>query len=163
MSHVKNAAVCLLDDKVTFDDIGPESGLVDAYFYDMDRPFLDNHMFLMYDPESKKDKAGYAISHMKTIDSFYNSRVIRVDGKHYYVYAYTLNPAQKKMKNGIFDCSDSQKKRIIKFWDPGDLILIHDILSGTSVLDKDDSVLPLDDGDFWQQDVERDFEQKIAA
>lgn len=154
MSHVKNAAVCLLDDKITFDDIGPESGLVDAYFYDADRPFLDNHIFLMYDPRNKGDKVSSAMYRMKKLDSFYNCRIIYVHKKPYYVYTYTTSSAIKNLKNGVVHCSQKEKLRMINFWKWNDPWIVNNVLSGTKVIDKDDSVLPLDDGNFdYEEDV----------
>lgn len=148
MSHVKNAAVCLLDDKITYNDIGPESGLVDAYFYDMDRPFLDNHMFLMYDPHAKGKYVSAAICKMKTLNSFYNSRVIHVNKKPYFVYAYTINPTIKKLKKGAVICSNAQKLRMIDFWRGKDIWIVNNVFGGTKVIDKDDSSVPLDDAYF---------------
>lgn len=154
MSHVKNAAVCLLDDKVSYNDIGPESGLVDAYFNDADRPFLDNHMFLMYDPRSNGKYASSAMCRMKNLDSFYNSRVIYVHRKPYFVYTYTMSPAIKYLKNGVVHCSQKEKLRMINFWKWNDPWIVNNVLSGTKVIDKDDSILPLDDGNFdYEEDV----------
>ena len=148
MSHVKNAAICLLDDKITFNDIGPESGLVDAYFYDLDRPFLDNHIFLMYDPESKGKYVSSAIYRMKQLDSFYNSRTITVHGKPYYVYCYTTNPVINKLKKGAVICNNAQKLRLVNFWKGKDPWIVNNVFGGTKIIPKDDSALPLDDGDF---------------
>lgn len=156
MSHVKNAAICLLDDKITYDDIGPESGLVDAYFYDMDRPFLDNHIFLMYDPECKDKYVSSAIYRMAQMDSFYNKRVIYVMGKPYYIYAYTLSPTIKKLKNGIVDCSSKEKTRMVNFWKDNDAWIVNNVFSGTKVIDRDDSILPLDDANYAVRELEKE-------
>ena len=59
MSLQMKLIIPLLDKSLTKEDISPEAGFVDAYNYDINRPALENCVFLMYDaytrtPESNR-------------------------------------------------------------------------------------------------------------
>ena len=38
----------LLDDNIVLEDVSEESGFVNAYTDDINKPFYDNHIFLLY-------------------------------------------------------------------------------------------------------------------
>ena len=43
----------LIDESFTTDDFSKEAGFIDAFDTDINKPYLDNHIFLMYDPNVK--------------------------------------------------------------------------------------------------------------
>lgn len=51
MSQLTKACIALTDG-LLYEDIGDKSGFKDAALNDADRPYLDNHLFLMYDATS---------------------------------------------------------------------------------------------------------------
>lgn len=90
----------LCDDNLTQRDLSVESGFVNAFTTDKNRPYLENKVFLMYD--SKVNTAESLETHLKlpSLDSFYNKRYITVDNNHYTVYCLS-NPKYSKDINNL--------------------------------------------------------------
>lgn len=79
MSQLLKFAVSNLNTNLTYSDVSPQAGFVKASFDDIDRPFLDNHFFLMYD-WSVKDKQVAATEYkLRSFDNLYNVRTMFVN------------------------------------------------------------------------------------
>lgn len=128
MSQLLKFAVSNLNTNLTYLDVSPQAGFVKASFDDIDRPFLDNHFFLMYD-WSVKDKQVAATEYkLRSFDNLYNVRTMFVNKKPYVVYAFTLPVNLKRMKSCSF-IDTKTKKNALDFWWNYDFNFSSDILN----------------------------------
>lgn len=109
----------LVDESFTQEDFSKESGFVDVYDTDINRPYLDNHIFIMYDLKVKTKEAMRRYNKFAKLKTLQGRRVIYVDGHPYLVYAFVrLNEElklDKKEKRGNVIYSKN-KIRLMKFW-----------------------------------------------
>ena len=77
----------LLDDNILLEDVSEESGFVNAYTDDINKPFYDNHIFLLY-------KSVDTIESLRRFQKFnklttiHNIRYITINNEHYIVYTF---------------------------------------------------------------------------
>mgnify|MGYP007054770753 CR=1 FL=1 len=86
---VTKLLIPLLDDNITKEDVSPNSGFVAAYTEDINRPYLDNHIFLLYDTEVNTIEAMNRYKKFRCLDTLYNYRYVIVNRKHYMIYTFT--------------------------------------------------------------------------
>ena len=55
MNNLLKLAIPLLNTDIKLSDIDSTTGFVGAYFEDINKPYLTDHMFLMYDDTVKGD------------------------------------------------------------------------------------------------------------
>lgn len=97
-----------------------EGSLVNAFAKDINKPWLDNHVFLVFD-KSDNDEA---IDEMLVIkDSFVTKYDYRIDGKFYSIYAFSATSSKiiskdyDNIMNGDYvSISVDSKERIKSFW-----------------------------------------------
>ena len=65
----------LLDDNITREDVSPNSGFVGIYTEDINKPYLDNHIFLLYDSEVNTIEAMNRHKKFKLLDDIYKNCV----------------------------------------------------------------------------------------
>lgn len=117
MSYHLKFIVPLLDDEITIDDLTPEAGFVDAYTDDINRPYLDNHIFLLYIANLNSKPSYNRTMKFKNLKSLYNVVDVRIKGTLCKVYAFCItDPAIKYITKNLFALSDSDKLKILKFW-----------------------------------------------
>lgn len=90
----------LLDDNITLDDISKESGFVNAYTDDINKPFYDNHIFLLYKSIDTKESLN-RFQKFNQLDTIHNKRYITIDREHYIVYTFVKT---NKDINNILNC-----------------------------------------------------------
>ena len=77
----------LLDDNIVLEDVSEESGFVNAFTDDINKPFYDNHIFLLY-------KSVDTIESLRRFQKFnklttiHNIRYITINNEHYIVYTF---------------------------------------------------------------------------
>lgn len=107
----------LLDDELTIDDLSPKAGFVDAYTDDINRPYLDNHIFLLYIANLDSKESYNRTMKFKQLKSIYNILDVRIKGVLCKLYTFCItNPAIKYIFKNSFMLSDSDKTKILKFW-----------------------------------------------
>lgn len=79
----------LIDDNLTLDDLSIESGFVNAYTSDKNRPSLENKIFLMYDSSVNTKQSLFTHCKIKKLDTLFSTKYIKINGKHYIVYCFT--------------------------------------------------------------------------
>lgn len=143
MSKLTKIIIPLIDDNISKDDISEDTGFIDAYTEDINRPFLDSHIFLMYNWEDKKStKVFYKF---RSISSFYGYKIIYLNGKAYIVYTFTSNSLINRLKRGIAILRDVNKQRILQFWQFTDPWITLNVMRGTIACDPPQDVLPEED------------------
>ena len=106
----------LLDDNITLEDVSEKSGFIGAYNYDINRPYLENHIFLMYKSIDTIECLN-RYQKFNKLDTIYNKTYITIKGEHYIVYTFvkTNNEINKILKCGqCFNPKNSLK--INNFW-----------------------------------------------
>lgn len=95
LNDVSIYIVPLLDDNITWSDLTVESGYINAYTTDKNRPFLEEKVFLLYDSSVNTKESLDRYRKFKQLDSLYNTKYITINNKHYTIYCLS-NPKYKK-------------------------------------------------------------------
>lgn len=145
MSNLLKLAIPLLNDKLTLEDIQEQSGFVGAFFEDINKPALNDHMFLMYDNYSGGENIINRFYKLEGLDNRYSTRTVYIKGKAYTVYTFTINGVIRNLRDGAITLNLNQKKRILNFWGNKDGWVLNNILLGTIYEKPERSVLPEED------------------
>jgi len=159
MSIHNKILLSLVNDKLTIDDILPSTGFSGIYTLDINRPYLTNHIFLLYKfvatKDSKKTK-----EKLESFDNFYNKRKISIDGVLYWLYSFTINEASKHIMNNTGKLLLKKDKiQICKFWNFVDAD-INEFIFGNVILEEfENNTVPEEDynpKDFLIYDEKRE-------
>lgn len=101
LNDVSIYIVPLIDDNITQEDLTEESGFVNAFTTDKNRPSLEDKVFLLYD--SKVNTVNSMNTHRKlsNLDTLHNTIYITIDKKHYTVYCINRIKYKKDIHNLI--------------------------------------------------------------
>lgn len=143
MSNILKVMLPLIDENISLNDISEKEGFKDAYIEDINRPYLDNHIFLMYDwDDNKSTRVFYKF---KNIKSFYGYKIIYINKKSYIVYTFTSNGIINRLKNGTAILRDINKVRILQFWNFKDAWVSLNVARGTVTGDPPKDSVPEED------------------
>lgn len=158
MIHLK-MIIPLLGWGLKLEDIDQSKGFRGVFSYDINRPSLDNHIFLLY---SRKTTA-FSIdrdARLKSLPSFYSRREVRIKGITFLCYTFVIsNPNIRKIKDNCFgSLTDFEKMRIFKFWnftdDDINNFMLHPIDIDVKVEQFEQKVIPewdyVPDDLFWE-------------
>lgn len=138
-------AIPLLNENLELKDIQDQSGFVGAYFEDINKPFLDNHIFLMYDYSSKGKNLANCIHKLHKLNNKYSSRVVYIKNKPYLVFSYTIDYTIRNLRDGNIILNPIQKQRVLKFWGMKDSWVANNVLLGTMYEHPEPQILPEED------------------
>ena len=143
MSNITKTIIPLIDDNLTLDDFSEKTGFEAVYYEDINRPYLDNHIFLMYDWEDKRcSKIFYKFKNLK---SFYGYRVVYIKDKCHIIYIFTSNSLINRIKRGVANLRDVNKIRILQFWGFKDAWITINVMRGTIACDPPSDIVPEED------------------
>lgn len=116
MSKHFKAIIPLLGEGIIPEDINPKKGFIGAYSYDMNRPTLDHHIFLLYvyivtGFFMERDKR------LKALPAYCSRRIVHIKG--YSLACYTFDNDNESIRSIIDNrwfVKDDDKLRIFKFW-----------------------------------------------
>lgn len=145
MSNLMKIAIPLLNEQLELKDIQDCSGFVNAYFEDINKPALDYHLFMMYDPYAKGDNIANCFYKLNKLNNKYSMRVAYIKGKPYYIYTFTINKTIDLLRDGNIFLSTAQKQRVLQFWDWKDAWITNNILLGVLGDTPDNSRVPEED------------------
>ena len=77
----------LLDDNITLEDISEESGFVNAFTEDINKPYYDNHIFLLYKSVDTIESLR-RFQKFNILETIHNIRYITINKEHYIVYTF---------------------------------------------------------------------------
>lgn len=100
LNDVSIYIVPLMDDNLTWRDLTVESGFINAYTSDKNRPYLEDKVFLVYDSEVNTKESIDRYCKFEQLDSKYNKRYVTINKHHYTVYCLA-NPKYKKDINQL--------------------------------------------------------------
>lgn len=87
--------VPLCDDNITWRDLTVESGFINAYTTDKNRPFLEDMVFLVYDSSVNTVESLERFRKFCQLKTKHSTKYITINKKHYTVYCFN-NPKYKK-------------------------------------------------------------------
>lgn len=99
LNDVSIYIVPLLDDNLTWNDLTVESGYINAYTTDKNRPFLEEKVFLLYDSSVNTRESLDRYRKFKQLDSLYNTKYITINNKHYTIYCLSNSKYKKDIHN----------------------------------------------------------------
>jgi hypothetical protein len=156
MSKATRFVLPLISDKITKDIIKPSTGFVDTYTTDIDRPFLEDCVFLVYKSVNTLDRINVA-NLLESLDSFYSKKFLTINDEHYTMYAFK-NPKKHKdifnLKNFGFSWSVESKLRVYHFWKEFDNVELNKSLFGDWRIDKIENISPARD----YRDIDNQYE-----
>lgn len=110
----------LIDERLTRNDISKESGFVNAYLYDQNRPSLEQCCFLLYDNSVRSKQQMLTWTKLRQLKLLRSIKVIYVNKKSYTVYAFQFfDMASKYLFKGR-NPKGNQIARILYFWGNND-------------------------------------------
>lgn len=116
MSKHFKAIIPLLGEGITLDDIDPKKGFIGAYSYDINRPSLDQHIFLLYIFIT----TGFSIDRdkrLKALPTFRSRRIVKIKGFSIACYTFGNNiPGVRSIIDDRWNVNDNDKLKIFKFW-----------------------------------------------
>lgn len=121
LNHVAKLVIPLLDDNITLDDISFESGFVNAYTDDINRPYMDNHIFLLYDSSFNTIESLNRYLKFRELETIHSSRYIMINKKHYILYSFSRSnnvSAINSIIRGSGTTAVNAKLDIYNFWKP---------------------------------------------
>ena len=143
MSNIAKVIIPLVDEKLSLEDLSEATGFEGIYFEDINRPYLDDHIFLMYDWNDKKStKVFYKFRNMK---SFYGYKIIYINRVPHIVYTFTSNSLINRLKRGTAILRDINKLRILQFWQFKDAWIALNVARGTVTSDPPNEIVPEED------------------
>jgi len=122
MSLALKYIIPLLDNHLTKETISEKAGFVNAFTNDINKPYLDNHILLMYDFEASHTKEltnrAYIFAYKIKKKPFLH----RINNKWYSIYALPIinGNARKYRTSGIPSFSESDRLKMINFWGTSD-------------------------------------------
>lgn len=106
-------------------------GFINAFIEDINRPWLDNHIFILYKVSSVSNTIQEEFKKNKW---YYDTKNIIIDGEYYEEYIFVVKPELKEIVNNFKNYSyniltTDDKIKILKFWNCFDFDHIYSLLS----------------------------------
>ena len=157
MSKIEKLIAPFIDDSLTTDDFSEDTGFVLMSDEDINRPWLDNHIFLLYKwGDNKSIKVFYKYKKAK---SFYGFKIMYIKGEPYIVYTFTSNSLINRLKQGVAILRDVNKQRVLQFWQFKDAWITLNVMRGTITCDPTLSIVPEED---FMPDIQTNRAEGIA-
>ena len=117
MSTQMKLIVPLLDNCITKEDLTPESGFVDAYVFDKNRPYIEDCIFLMYDISKPTKETGKHEHRFHNCTNLHSIKVVNIGGKPYKIFAFKMiGKDVKDLYKGFKPKDYNNVVHILSFW-----------------------------------------------
>ena len=111
----------LLDPNIKLSDITKKAGFINGYTYNKNKPYLDNHIFLMYDANESDPHTWARETNLSKSKNLYGKEYIRANGNNYVLYSFVIiNPDIKQLLKGLRHKKTESFARICNFWNGKD-------------------------------------------
>lgn len=163
MSTQIKLIIPLLDENITKNDFSKESGFVNAYVYNKNKPDLLSHLFLLYDGENRTYEKAKIIEKFSKLKSLYSQKAMWIGG-HYYLL-YTLTLIGKKMRDllqGIPSFEEEDVVKTLKFWNLEENDVNRILLGIDPSLSTDDTSVPEEDYSIPDITTESGYKESLA-
>lgn len=133
MSKFAEVIMPLIEKNLKLDDFSEESGFVDVYTLDPDKPGDYRSIYFVVNDDVRN---ALSIDRARRFAKSSNIRGVytkRCNNIPYIVYKFNMTPSTYKMKNGVISPTFDERTRILQFWgitsDIGRLLLCNNTLS----------------------------------
>lgn len=116
----------LLDKSLTKEDISPEAGFFGAYNADINKPYYDNCIFLMYTTDMSNTQARLTEYKLRKLESIAHRYLVYINKICYRVYAFSIvNTDIKHLLQGMRHFKTDSYLRFVQFWGITDGLVNH--------------------------------------
>lgn len=99
LNDVSIYIVPLLDNNLTWVDLTVESGFVNAFTIDKNRPYFEDKVFLVYDSSVNTYESLERFRKFNHLDTIHNTKYITINKRHYTVYCFNTIEYKKDISN----------------------------------------------------------------
>lgn len=139
-----------------------ENGFMQAYSYDINRPSLDNHIFLLYDGTVTNESIERDVR-FKNIPSFYSRRDVWINEHFFICYTFVItNKVIKDIKSNNACIPENGLLRIYKFWNFTDDELNHFMFDSTYLINCQFKDITVPEWDY-KEDYVLTYNEKAQA
>lgn len=144
MSNFEKLAIAVAFNKqFKRSDFTKESGFIDSFSNDDDKPSINGCILLAYDARLHNDKT-IELSRRFDESKFLKSTYIKtIDNVPYYVYAFWIPKTFKHFYKGHITLTPEQKVQVLQFWGASDE-LVHYVLSDSVLWVNTEHKMPLE-------------------
>lgn len=164
MSTQIKCIIPFIDNSMTKDYIKPESGFVNGYIYDQNRPSLENCLFLMYDDTLNTVESKMRWMKLRSFSSLRSVKHIRVNKKPYTVYTFQFFDSNSRSLFKNRTPVGDQASRILQFWGLDDKNICERILNPTiKIFGIDTSSVPEDDYEHTKDELRFVYKNRMVV
>lgn len=116
MSMFEKIVIPLIDEDLSLGDVYPQSGFIDSYTEDPDRPCGENVIYLTYDDSKRTEETKRCALRLENLSSFRNRYVKIIHNKPVMVYKMYVKSELKSLFSGNIQLTPEQIVRIFDFW-----------------------------------------------
>lgn len=133
MSKFAEVVMPLIEKNLKLDDFSAESGFVDVYTEDPDKPGDYRSIYFVVNDDVRNALSIDRARRFAKSPNIKGSYIKRCRNIPYMIYKFNMNPTTYNMKSGLISLTFEEKARILQFWgltsDIGRLLLYNNTLS----------------------------------
>lgn len=154
MSNAIKLIIPFINDNLTLEDFNEASGFIDGYVYDINRPSLTNHTFLMYDGLLDTKEKLLRNEKLVHLDNLYSMKTVYISKKPYIIYTFhNMNKCIDTVINGSIPCG-KDFSTVFSFWKANDDFINSLIINREKSVDLKNSIVPEWD---YRKSIEDEF------
>lgn len=143
MTNFEKILLPLVVKNISKEDICPESGFIDTYTVDVDRPSWQNEFFIVYNDFIRSEKSINRARKFENSGNLKRVYIKCINNKPCIVYSFWIDRTLKRLYDGVFILNAKQKFKVAQFWGASDEIF--DIVLGSTVQSTVEHKMPLAD------------------
>ena len=121
MNNTAKLIIPLLYDKFDLNDFSAESGFIEGYVTNKNKPSLTNHTFLVYDANLDTVEKVDRDAKMRNCPYLYSRRIIWVSKTPYMIYTFVnMSKSIRRLRDGFMPYDREDYLRIMRFWNFSD-------------------------------------------
>ena len=143
MTNFEKILLPLVVKNISKEDICPESGFIDTYTIDVDRPSWQNEFFIVYNDFIRSEKSINRARKFENSGNLKRVYIKCINNKPCIVYSFWIDRTLKKLYDDTFILNSKQKFKVAQFWGASDEIF--DIVLNSTVQSSVEHKMPLAD------------------
>lgn len=143
MTNFEKILLPLVVKNISKEDICPESGFIDTYTVDVDRPSWQNEFFIVYNDFIRSEKSINRARKFENSGNLKRVYVKCINNKPCIVYSFWIDRTLKRLYDDTFILNSKQKFKVAQFWGASDEIF--DIVLNRTVQSSVEHKMPLAD------------------
>lgn len=122
MTNFEKILLPLVVENISKEDICPESGFIDTYTVDVDRPSWQNEFFIVYNDSIRSEKSINRARKFENSGNLKRVYIKRINNKPCIVYSFWIDSTLKKLYEDTFMLNAKQKFKVAQYWGASDEI-----------------------------------------